>query len=339
MELKETNHDPFTTTDMATVSEAHTLVKEKADSDASDFDDTALPADMYKAKAQTGVRGQETNQASKQGLKAAAGSGARSRSSTTESKVKNVTTRTRTTKSSREGTKMRTASDIPKQTDQNNEYSMLPVLKDQSTTGSLSATSPKSKIPKRSTSDSDVKSPVTPDKPLMSDVTSSSKMQKQTRTKESSKSPVTPTKSGRKPSFEEAKGGKSVSGDISPTKSTYKAGTKLIKEKSDDNIDSVTLVNGVEKEHKENNASLATKTRLPISFPTRKKNDDSITNYKTNVKNELDKPKRSPEQLEAPAEERPGSETPPLLPEGPKGKENKVISQFQDYLFEPNYST
>lgn len=350
---------------MATLSDTNIpelLVKEKTDSEASDFDNTAVPADMYKAKAQAGIRGQETNQASKQGLKAAAGSGAKSPSSTTESKVKNVTTKT---KSSREGTKMGTSSDIPIQREQSNEktVSILPVLKDQSTTGSSSATSSKSKIPKRSTSAADVKSPVTPDKPSVTDVTGSFKLQKQPRTKESLKSPVTPTKSGRKPSFEEAKGGKSVSGDISPTKTTYKTGTKLTKEKSDDNTDSATLVNGVEKEHEcsgrtghppiqdvnkqqqnhlENNASLASKTLLPISSPTRKTNDDSITNYRKNlnVKNEFDRPKNSPEQLEVPSEERPGSETPPLLPESPKkGKKNIVISQFQHYLLELNHST
>lgn len=356
MELKETSHKPFTTTDVATLTDTNTpelLVKEKTDSEASDFDDTAVPADMYKVKAQAGVRGQGTNQSSKQGLKAAAGSGAKSPSSTPENKVKNVTTMS---KSSREGTKMGTSSGIPIQREHSNEKtpSMSPVLKDQSTTGSSSATSPKSKIPKRSTSDADVKPPVTPDKPSVTAVTGSSKLQKQPRTKESLKSPVTTTKSGRKPSFEEAKGEKSVSGDISPTKTTYKTGTKLIKEMSDDKTDSATLLSCVEKEHEEcsgktgqsptqdvkkqqqnhleNNTTLASKTRLPISSPTRKKNDDSIPNSKKNVKVKIesDRPKNSPEQLEGPSEERPGSETPPLLPESPKkGKKNMVISQFQ----------
>lgn len=344
MELKEANLEPFTTTDVATLPETNTpepLVKEKTDSEASDFDDTAIPSDMYKAKSQSRVRGQEANQTSKQELKAAAAaSGANTPSSATGSKVKNVTTKA---KGSREGIKTATASDSPTQREQSNEktVSLLPVLKDQSTSGSSSATSSKSKIPKRSTSDSDVKSPVTPEKPSVTDVASSSKLQKQPRTKESLKSPVTTTKSGRKPSFEEDKGGKSVSGDISPTKNTNTTGTKLIKEKSDENTDSANLVNGVEKEHEEcsgktghppdadvrkqqqnqleNNAPLASKTRLPISSPTRKKNDDSGTNYKKKSfgQTDSDRPKSSPEQ-EVPAEKRPGGETPPSLPESPK---------------------
>ncbi|XP_026212371.1 altered inheritance of mitochondria protein 21-like isoform X2 [Anabas testudineus] len=344
VELKEANLEPLTTTEKATLSNTNTpepLVTEKADSEASDFDDTALPPDMYKAKVQAGVRGQEPNQASKQGLKATAASGAKTPSTATGSKVKNVTTKA---KSSREGTNLGTSSDVPIQREQSNEkaVSISPILKDPSTNSSISATSSKSKIPKRSTSDADVKSPVTPDKPSVTDGASSSKLQKQPRTKEPLKSPVTTTKTGRKPSFEDAKGGKLVSGDISPTKNTYKTGTKLIKEKSDENMDCATLVNGVEKEHGEcsgktgyppasdakkpqqnnleNNAPLASKTRLPISSPTKKRNDNTSTSYKKNVSGQTDvnRPKTSPEQQEVASEESPGSETPPPLSKSPK---------------------
>lgn len=370
-ELKEANLEPITTTDETTVSGTNTpepVVKDKTDSEASDFDDTSVSSDMYKAKSQvlgSGLRDQETNLAtpSKRGLKATAesrhttASGAKTPSSAAGSKAKNVTTKA---KSCVEGTKVGTSSDTPLQREHSNEKTItkLPTLKDQSTSGSSSPATSKSKIPKRSASDVDVKSPVTPDKTLGADVlVVTSKLQKQPRTKESLKSPVTTTKASRKPSFEEAKGGKSVSGDISPTKTTHKTGTKLIKEKSDEDIGSVNLVNGMERDyrdssvetghppdkestdvkkqqqsHLENKASSASKTRLPISSPTRKRNDNvtqtSGTSHKkiSSGQTDSDKPK-SPDQQNLPPGERPGSGV--LLSESPKkGK----TAQMKDQL-------
>uniref|UniRef100_A0A3Q3JCT0 Beta/gamma crystallin 'Greek key' domain-containing protein n=1 Tax=Monopterus albus TaxID=43700 RepID=A0A3Q3JCT0_MONAL len=353
-ELKEPSLESFTT-DETTLSETNTpepLVKDKTESEAS------APSDMYKAKLQEvgfRVRGQETNEAthSKQGLKAAAesghttASGAKTSSSAAGSKTKIVTTKA---KSSTEGTKVRTSSDTPPRKEQSNDktVSVLPVLKEQRTNGSSSAMNSKSKIPKRSTSDADVK-PGTPDKTSVMDAyetTVTSKQQKQTKTKESLKSPVT-TRAGRKPSFEETKGGKPVSGDISPTKNTNRTITKPVKEKSDEAIDSVNLIIGVEEEHREcsvktghppgresidvkkqqqnrmeNTAPLPSKTRLPISSPTIKKNDNMIqtsaTNYKKNSSGQIDSDRPSPEQQEVPTEESSGSDTPPMLPDSPK---------------------
>lgn len=364
VELKEAKHEPITTTDETTHSDTNTpahLVKEKTDSEVFTFDDTSATSDMHRVKSPvvgSGTRGHGSNQAtpSKRGVKAAAESrhttvsGAKTPSSAAGSKAKNVTTKA---KGSTEGMKVATSSDIPPQGEHSNEktVSMLPTLKDQSTSGPSSATGSKSKIPKRSTSDADVKSPVTPDKTSVADASGSvatSKIQKQVRAKETLKSPVT-TKTGRKPSFEEAKGGKALSGDISPTKTTHKTVTKPIKEKSDD-IDSVNLVNGMEKEHEEssiktghqsdtesldvkkqqyldNNASLASKSRLPVSSPTRKRNNEvpqtSGTSYRkmTSAQTDSDRPKpvqKSPEQQEEAHVERSASETPPPLPDSPK---------------------
>ncbi len=360
MELKEANTEPFPTTHSDT-STPEPLVKDKTDSEASDFDDISATSDMYRAKSQavvSGVRGQGTTP-SKRGVKAAAESRhtavseAKTPSSAAGSKAKNVTTKA---KASTESTKVGTSSDMPPQREHGNDkiVSMLPTLKDQSSSGPSSATGSKSKIPKRSASDADVKSTVAPDKTSVTDASGllvTSKLQKQPKSKESLKSPVTTTKAGRKPSFEEAKGGRALSGDISPTKTTNKTGTKIIKGKSDEDNDSVNLVNGVEKDHEEssiktghpteresvdvkkqgqnhqdNNASLASKTRLPVSSPTRKRNDDitSGTNSKkmTSGQQNSDRPKtvqkQSPEQQEVTPGQRPGSETPPPLPESPK---------------------
>ncbi|AWP16938.1 putative absent in melanoma 1 protein [Scophthalmus maximus] len=114
-ELKEANREPFTTTD-ETLTDSNTpglLGEEKADSEASDFDDTSAPSDMYKAKSKdlgSGIRGKETNKtiSSKPGPKAATesrhttASEAKTPSSAAGSKAKNVTTKA---KGSTEGTK------------------------------------------------------------------------------------------------------------------------------------------------------------------------------------------------------------------------------------------
>ncbi|XP_044021559.1 uncharacterized protein crybg1a isoform X2 [Siniperca chuatsi] len=381
VELKEAKLEPLPTTH-SDENTPEPLVKEKTDSEASDFGDISATSDMYRAKSQavgSGVRGQGTNQAtpSKRGVKAAAesrhttASGAKTPSSAAGSKAKNVTTKV---KASTESTKVGTSGDMPPQREHSNDktVSMLPTLKDQSTSGSSSATGSKSKIPKRSTSDADVKSPVTSDKTSVTDASGlvvTSKLQKQPKTRESLKSPVTTTKPGRKPSFEEAKGMRALSGDISPTKTTHKTGTKAIKEKSDVDSDSINLVNGVEKDCKdsniktghptdresldvkkqgqnnlENNASLASKSRLAISSPTRKRKDEitqtsgtnnkKITSGQTDSNRPTTAQKQSPEQQEVtPVDsgERPGSETPPPLPESPK-KGSMLSTRPSKYL-------
>ncbi|XP_049451171.1 muscle M-line assembly protein unc-89 isoform X2 [Epinephelus fuscoguttatus] len=365
VELKEANLEPLPTPDEMTHSDTNTpepIVKEKTDSEASDFDGTSAASDMYGAKSQavgSRVRSQGTNQAtpSKQGVKAAAesrhttASGAKTPSSAAGSKAKTVTTKT---KASTESTKVGTSSDMPPQTEPGNDktVSMLPTSKDQSTSGPSSPTGSKSKIPKRSPSDADVKSPVTADKTSVTDASGSvvtSKLQKQPRTKEALKSPVTTTKVGRKQSFEEAKGGKALSGDISPTKTTPRTGTKLVKEKPDDDSDSVNLLNGMERDQEEssiktahptdregldvkkqgqnrveNNAPVTPKSRLPISSPTRKKNDEitqtSGTNYKKVTSSQTDSDKSKTVQKQSPEQQEvcPSSETSPALPESPK---------------------
>uniref|UniRef100_A0A3P8S1L7 Crystallin beta-gamma domain containing 1a n=1 Tax=Amphiprion percula TaxID=161767 RepID=A0A3P8S1L7_AMPPE len=368
-EFKDANLELSTTTDETTHSGTNTpepVVKEKTDSEASDFDETSSASDMYKTKSQvveSGVRGQGTSKTtlSKRGVKGAAesqhtaASGTKTPSYAAGGKAKNVITKA---KGTTEGTKVEISSDSPSQREHSSEkaVSMLPTLKDQSTSSPVSLTGSKSKIPKRSTLDAEVKSPVTPDKTSLPDASGStftSKLQKQPRAKESLKSLTTTTKAIRKPSFEEGKGGKSVSGNISSTKTTNKMETKLNQDKSDkdcQSVESVSLVNGVENEneerhvktahresfnikkqqqnHLENNAPLASKSSLPISSPARKRNDDITQTSGTTFRKassghtDSDRPKtvqkQSPEQQEVTPDERSGSETPPPLPESPK---------------------
>ncbi|XP_073321852.1 uncharacterized protein [Pagrus major] len=128
-------------------------------------------------------------------------------------------------------------------------------------------------------------------------------------------------------------------------------GTKHIKEKSDEDTGSINLVNGVVKDqeessiktvyptdrksldvkkHRQNiledNDSMASSSRLPISSPTRKRNNE-ITETSgikkiTSSLADSDRPKtvqkQSSEQQDLTPDERPGSETPPPLSESPK---------------------
>lgn len=348
-DFKDTTLDRPTREDESSPSEAITpeaIVKGKTDLEASDFDDTSAASDMYKKKpaaAEPAARGQAADQAAaqKRGAIGAAesrhttASGTKTPTSAAGNKAKNVPTKA---KGSTEGTKVETSSDNSTQRDR--AVVMLPALKDQTRAPSGAAGS-KSKIPKRSTSDADVKSPVTPDKTSAPD-TSGPKLQKQPRTKETLKSPTTAARPGRKPSFEETKGGKSVSGNISPTKT--RTGTKLSKDKSDEDFESVNLLNDVENEErsgksghpphgespdvKKTQQQNDVESRLPVSSPTRKKVD--ITHRRVSSgQMDSDRPKTvqktSREQKDATADESPGSETPPPLPESPKkGKKARI---------------
>nr|XP_043902955.1 mucin-17 isoform X1 [Solea senegalensis] len=320
-ELKQTNLE-HPTTDETALCDPNTseiLAEGRADSVCSDLEDASANVDMHRPKPQapgSGKKGQESTQAaaSKGGPKA---SGAKTPTSAAGSKTNSVSVKA---KVSTDGTKV----------------SMLPTLKDHSTSVSSSTEGSKSKIPKRAASDADVKSPGTPDKTAATDASVvTSKLQKQTRTKDSLKSVVTPARAGRKPSFDEAKGGKTLSGEVSPTKSTFRKGTKL-KEKSEGDSGSVSLVNGLEKDHREstvktvhtpgkesmdvkkqsqshleNNASPPSKSRLPISSPTRKTMDDTTqvsgTSYKKPAQTETDRAERTSDKHEA---ERRGRDAP-----------------------------
>lgn len=333
------------------------IVKQKTDSEASDFGETAAPSGMNKTKVQAVEFGVKCQGPSKHGVKGATESqhttehGTKPSSTAAGSRVRNVT---RKAKGFVEVTKMETSTDHPQLTEHSSDKTVNPVLKDQSISSLSNVTGARSKIPKRSASESEAKSPMTLDKISLPDVSGSaviSKLQKQPRSKEPVKPPPKPV---RKSSLEEAKVGRSASGIISPTKTVYKTGIKLTREKSSENLKSVNFVNSMVREqeqrnvqtgqtpdresadvkkqqltHLENNAPSASKSRLPVSSPTKKKSDDvtqtSCNNDKkaSSGQTDLDKAEtiqnQSPEQQDVtPDHEGPEIKTPTMLPGSPK---------------------
>lgn len=346
----EVTLESFPTTNETTHSETNTpepLVEEKTYSGACDFSDTSVASEMNRAKPQdVGSTPSKRVVKSASDGKHTAASQAKTPPSAAGNKAKTVTVKD---KIFIQSTEVETSNDRSPQREYSNDKtnSMLPTLKDQSTSGPSSGTGSKSKIPKRSTSGVEVKSAVTPDKTAVTDATGTvAKLQKQPRTKESVKS------HGRLAGLEEAKGGQALSRDISPTKTAHKVEKKLIKEKSED-ANSINIVNGLVKSHEDgraktahptegesldvgkegqkhldSKASLATSSRLPVSFLTRKLNNEisetSDTNCKdmTSSETNTDRPKtarkQSPEQQAVTPGRRPGNETPPSLPKSPK---------------------
>lgn len=358
-EIKDTSLESTTREDPSQFSTItpEPIVKEKTDSEASDFGETAAPSDMNKTKLQAGESGVKSQGPSKRGVKGATESqpttehGTKPLSTATGSRVRNVT---RKAKGFIDVIKMETFTDHPPQREHSSDKTVIPVLKDQSISSNSNVIGAKSKIPKRSASESEPKSPVTPDKIALPDVSGSaviSKLQKQPRSKEPGKPPPKPV---RKSSLEDPKVGRSASGIVSPTKNVYKTGIKLTREKSSENFKSVNLLNGMVREHEqrnvqtgqtpdresadvkkqqlnhlENNAPSASKSRLPVSSPTKKKSDDitqtSCNNYKKALSSQTDLDKaetiqnQSPEQQDVTSDnESPESKTPTMLPESPK---------------------
>ncbi|XP_027856554.1 titin [Xiphophorus couchianus] len=321
------------------------IVEEETETPASEVSIAA--SDMSKPKLQdedVGVKAQSSHiAATKQGIKGAVdnshaftGSGTKTSSSAAGLKLKTVS------RKSTAGTKTESSSDHPPLKERSTEkrVSALPVLKDQSGVSHV-----KPKIPKVSTSETDVKSPEASEKISEPDVSGSvvvSKLPKQTRPKEPVKSP---TKSVRKPSFEETKNVRVTSGNISPTKSVYRTGTKLNKEKSEEEY--ADFVNGMELEQRtgkkvshpdrdtlqqnqqQSSSFLASKSKLPVSSPTRKTNISITPTSSHSFKKVLpgqtnsDKgeavQKQTPEEQEVtPIDEKPENETLMLQPGSPK---------------------
>ncbi|RVE66363.1 hypothetical protein OJAV_G00106610 [Oryzias javanicus] len=218
------------------------VVEGKSCSETSEAVHTSI---MNKTKPQVvrlGLKRNESGQAvvSSGRLKAAAvsqqptGSGTKVPSSAAARKAKNVSVKTQ---GSTEGAE--TLSD-PQQ-ELSSSVSLLPVLKDQSTGRSSSTTDSRSKIPKRSPSDSDVNL-----NPHGSGSTGPQSSQKQLRVKESGK---LQTIAGNKTNVDGAKAVRSVSGILSPTKLTNKTDVKLSHTKYDHDFESANLSNCREKEH------------------------------------------------------------------------------------------
>ncbi|XP_054651377.1 mucin-17 isoform X2 [Dunckerocampus dactyliophorus] len=310
------------------------LAKEKTDSEQSDFEDTSATPDMRRAKSQTvasRVRG-TANQAtaSKPGdivaveRHCAPGSVARPLATAAGGKAKNVTTKA---KGSTEDIKVAASSDIPplKQQSNGKTVSVITPSKDKCTTGL-----PKSKIPQRQISDSDIKSVSSEKTPVAHGSIATSKLQKIARTaNESLKSLVSTTKGVQKPTSGKANRVQAQSGD---RENVVKDDVII------EHTESVNVVNGVEEHQEENiktgqpldgqnldskkkdkHTSLISKSRLPVSSPTRKWDNDfpktSEANHRkvTSPQADSDRNKQAqkcPEQQEPARVERPASETP-----------------------------
>ncbi|XP_061897768.1 mucin-17 [Entelurus aequoreus] len=352
-ESRQADVTSFTATDESADSNTpgH-LVQEKTVSEASDFEDTSATPDMHRVKSHTvgsKIRGNGAKQAttSKPGVKVAVesrratGSETRPLATAVGGKAKNVTTKA---KGSTEDIKVATSNDIPplKQQSEGKTGSVITPLKDKSTSGI-----PKSKIPQRQILDNNTTS-VSTEKTLISGgTTSTSKLQETVRTaNESLKSVVSTTKSVQKPISEEAKRAKAKSAD--------RENVVEGQAKNDIDIeltDSVNLVNGLEEYQEENtkieqpldgedlnskkkdkHTSLISKSRLPVSSPTRKWNNDVSKMSETNKKStspqaDSDKSKQAQkclEQQELGHVERRASKTPP-----PSGSPKKGIPSLK----------
>lgn len=338
-------------------------VKDKTDSGTSDLEDTSANSEMFRTKSQVSgsvSKGQKTNQTtpSTRVVKSTSESGqtavneSKTPSSTPTTKAKNDTAKEEVSVKSVE---VETPSDKSSQKVNDKSVPLSPTTKDQNTGGPSSATGSKSKIPIRSPSGAEVRSPVAPDRAAVTHVSGTAVTLKLQKTAE--------TKEPLKQSVEEAKREKAPARGASPTKTANKAGTQAVKEKSEVESHSVNLVNGevrdsvketaktalpankdslaVKKDgqkHVDSSASSTSSSRLPVSVQTKKKSQETTeasgSNFKTTTssKTESDRPKavqkQSPDQPEVTPAEKTEKKKPPTLPESPKnGKQTPYISQ------------
>ncbi|XP_055086953.1 uncharacterized protein crybg1a isoform X2 [Periophthalmus magnuspinnatus] len=226
--------------------------EEKLVIEKTDFNDPSVSAEMHRPKSQ--IPAQEAKKTSAKPIRT---SGLQSPSSVSGGRARTVTAKVST-----DGTKKDTTP-TQRESSDDRTASALPTLKDQSS-------SSRTRIPKRSTS------PGTPDKTASEAVVS--RVRRPIRTKEPLKSPVS-TKPERRSSIEEVR----RRGDISPTKTAYKATTKTITEKSDECRAKVNLVNGLETKDSiaknisnltENKSFPSSRSRLPVTSPIRKKSEE-----------------------------------------------------------------
>ncbi|XP_059908297.1 titin [Gadus macrocephalus] len=160
----------------------------------------------------------------------------------------------------------------------------------------------KSRIPKKTTSESEPKSPVTPDKTAAPDISVVSVVSPTTH---KSKEPLVKhkavTSKVKRPSLEDSKSAKAQATDVSPTKAPSML-TKHSKERKAEDESSAKLVNGLEKIHeqrtivkaqstdKDNTGgkkpgqvqveAVPSKSRLPITTPAKQRSDGMTSNTK-----------------------------------------------------------
>ncbi|CAL9686162.1 unnamed protein product [Knipowitschia caucasica] len=236
---------PSATNDTPHFAAEELLIIGKTDSETSDLDDSVF-VDMNRARSQLPL----SQEARKTSTKPPSAAGGRTKTVTAKAKV------------SSDATKKDTVTQ--KESGNDRTVSMLPTLKDQST-------SLKTRLPKRSTS------PVSADKTSICEAAGlSSRAKRSVRSKEPVKTSVS-TKLERRPSTEEVR----RRGEISPLKN--KPTTKPISEKSDEGGASAGFVNGLDGKDSnvktlsnlpENKSVSTSRSRLPVT-PIRKKSEET----------------------------------------------------------------
>lgn len=247
---------------------SETRIIDAADSGTCDLEDTSLNSEMFKRKSQgadsvsKGPRTKQTITSRRADGTQTTGNESKSLSSAPVTKTKKVLVKSIEVKTQSDATSQRPP--------------------DKNDGGPSTATSPKSKIPVRSTSSAEVKSPVAPVTEVSGTVVAL-KSQKTPEAKDSLK-PVNGQSAAKTRDTREA----------SPTKTATKTGTKHIKEKSEVGSHPVIVVNGlvkdsakvtvkltlppekkdVQKNLDSSDASSTPNSRLPVSVEARKKNHD-----------------------------------------------------------------
>lgn len=257
-------------------STSETRITDTTDSGTCDLEDTSLNSEMFRRKSQgadsvsNGQRTKQTTASRRADSTQPAGNESKSLSSAPVTKTKKVSVKSIEVKAPSDATSQR--------------------LPDQNDGGHSSATSPKSKIPLRSASGAEVKSPVAPDKAVahVSGTVVTLKSQKTAESKDFLK-PV----NGQSADRAKAEKTREIR-EASPTKTATKTGTKHIKEKSEVDSHPVNLVNGVVNDRAEatvktthpavkkdaqknldiGDASSTPSSRLPVSVQARKKNQE-----------------------------------------------------------------
>lgn len=313
----KTNPEQLLTAESLHVKEnaSETTITDATDSGTCDLEDTSLNSEMFKRKSQgadsasKGPRTKQTVASRRADGPQAAGNESKSLSSAPVTKTKKVSVKSIEVKTPSDATSQRPP--------------------DKNDGGPSSATSPKSKIPVRSTSSGDVKPPVASDK-TAADVSGSVVALKSKKTPE--------TKDFSKPVNGQSAEKTRENREASPTKTATKTGTKHIKEKSEVVGHPVSLVNGlandrggevtvktthppVKKDAQKNldssDASSTPNSRLPVSVQARKKNQDLTDAGQTDRSSAV--PEAETEQAEA--EQRPSADVmdvSPTFPQSPK---------------------
>lgn len=257
---------------------SETRIIDATDSGTCDLEDTSLNSEMFKRKSQGAdsvSKGPRTNQT----IASRRADGTQTTGN--ESKSLSAAPVTKTKKVPVKSIEVKTQSDATSQRPP-----------DKNDGGPSTATSPKSKIPVRSTSSTEVKSPVAPVTEVSGTVVEF-KSQKKTDAKKEVRT-VNGGQDFLKPVNGQSAAKTRDTREASPTKTATKTGTKHIKEKSEVGSHPVNLVNGLVKDGAEvtvkltlppekkdvqknpdsSDASSTPNSRLPVSVQARKKNHD-----------------------------------------------------------------